>query len=542
MHRSFLIAALLVFPPLVSARADRPLRDVIDEQAKAVWTREKVTPAPQADDAEFLRRVYLDIIGIIPSYEEAKAFFDDKSPDKRAKLIDRLLDHPRYGLHQADEWDLVLFGRHPPGYETYRRPTFQRWLQEQFAKNVPYDKWVADILKAEGTTVDNGPPWFLAQYDRQPEDAAEKITQTFLGVQLQCARCHDHPFEKWTQVEFYGMAAFLARLQVIQFDKKNNELKAMIGEKNTGEVLFTGPAAQQTPGKKGEPIKPKFLQGEPLEEPAPPKDLKEERGLPAGKVPEKPYFSRKDKLAEWITARDNPYFARALANRVWAQYMGRGIVHPVDNMSAKNRPSHPELLQACAQAIVEHNFDLKWYIRELCNSQTYQLASTGNVEDARPPWFERARVRPLSAEELLESWRVATGYDEVASKAAKTGKEPQGRFHGVTWDYMVRFFGQPSNGTGNFQGGLQEHLYLNNGEVNRLIATDKGSLYQTLLEDKSPWEERVDRLYLSILTRPAKPAEKKKFAEFLGAGDKPGERLREAIWVLMTCSEFRFNH
>jgi Protein of unknown function (DUF1549)/Protein of unknown function (DUF1553) len=544
MNRSLLIAALFVFLELVPARAaDPPLREFIDEQVKAAWTREKITPAPLADDAEFLRRVYLDIIGIIPSHEEAKAFLDDTSADKRAKLIDRLLEHPRYALHQADEWDLVLFGRHPPGYETYRRPTFQRWLQEQFAKNVPYDKWVADILKAEGTTVDNGPPWFLAQYSRQPEDAAEKITQTFLGVQLQCARCHDHPFENWKQVDFYGMAAFLARLQVIQFDKKNNELKVMIGETNTGEVLFTGPASQQTPGKKGEPIKPKFLQGEPLDEPPPPKDQKEERSLPSGKVPPKPQFSRKDKLAEWVTARDNPYFARAVANRIWAQFMGCGIVHPVDNMSAKNRPSHPELLDACARALVEHNFDIKWYIRELCNSQTYQLASTGNVEEARPRWFERARVRPLSAEELLESWRLATGYDEVvASKAGKTDAKAQGRFHGVTWDYMVRFFGQPSNGTGNFQGGLQEHLYLNNGEVYRLIATEKGSLYQVVSEDKGPWEERVDRLYLSILSRPAKPAEKKKFAEFLAGGDKPGERLREAIWVLMTCSEFRFNH
>jgi len=540
MNRSLSITALCVCLPFATVRAaEQPLRDVIDEHVKASWTREKITPAPPASDAEFLRRVYLDIVGIIPTHDEARAFLDDKSADKRAKLIDRLLDHPRYALHQADEWDLVLFGRHPPGYETSRRPTFQRWLQEQFAKNTPYDKWVSDILKAEGTTVDDGPPWFLAQYDRQPEDATEKITQTFLGVQLQCARCHDHPFEKWTQIDFYAMSAFLARLQVVQFDKKNNELKAMIGEKNSGEILFTGPAAQQVPGKKGEPIKPRFLQGQPLEEPAPPKDLKEERNLPGGKVPPRPYFSRKDKLAEWITAKENPYFVRAVANRVWAQYMGRGIVHPVDNMSPKNRPSHPKLLDACAQSIVEHNFDLKWYIRELCNSQTYQLSSAGDVEDARPAWFERGRVRPLSAEELLESWRVATGYDEVAR--AKPGKE-LGRFHGVGWEYMIRFFGQPNNGKGNFQGGMQEHLYLNNGEVSRLIVTDKGSLYQTVMDDKAPWEDRVDRLYLSILSRPAKPAEKKKFAEYLSNGDKPGERLREAIWVLMTCSEFRFNH
>lgn len=541
MYRFLLIITGFVSVALEPARADdKPLRDVIDEQVKAVWAREKIAPAPLASDAEFLRRVYLDIAGITPNYDEAKAFLDDQASDKRAKLIDRLLDHSRYAIHQGDVWDQVLFGRHPPGYETHNRPTFQRWIQEQFAKNVPYDKWVGEILKAEGSTVDDGPPWFLAQYDRQPEDAAEKITQTFLGVQLQCARCHDHPFENWKQVEFYGMAAFLARLQVVPFDKKNNELKVMIGEKNTGEVLFTGPASQQTPGKKGEPIKPKFLQGDALEEPMPPKDLKEEKGLPSGKVPPKPAFSRKDKLAEWITAKDNPYFARAVANRVWAQYMGRGIVHPVDNMSESNQPSHPELLAACTKALVDHQFALKWYIRELCNSKTYQQASTGAVEDARPRWFERARVRPLSAEELLESWRVATGFDKVPTKSAETGRKA--RFQGVTWDYMVRFFGQPTNGTGNFQGGIQEHLYLNNGEVYRLIATEKGSLYHAVLEDKRPGEERADHLYLAILSRHANPTEQKKFAEYLGEGDKPGERLREAIWVLLTCGEFRFNH
>ena len=334
--------------------------------------QEKVNPARPADDAEFLRRVYLDLVGIIPTHEEAKAFLDDKAPDKRAKLIDRLLEHPRYARPSGGRVGHGPVHPEPAGYATRTRPTFQRWLQEQFAKNVPYDKWVGDILKADGSTVDNGPPWFLAQYDRQPEDAAEKITQTFLGVQLQCARCHDHPFEAWKQVDFYGMAAFLARLQVIQMGQKNNELRAMIGEKNSGEVLFTGPAAQQTPGKKGEPIKPKFLQGIALEEPAPPSNAKEERSLPAGKAPPKPVFSRKDKLAEWVTARDNPYFARAVANRVWGQFMGRGIVHPIDNIERKNRPSHPELLQACTQAMLEHNFDLKWYIRELCNSKTYQ--------------------------------------------------------------------------------------------------------------------------------------------------------------------------
>jgi hypothetical protein len=526
---------------LVSAQT--PLRDVIDQRIAAKWQEKNVTPAPAADDATFLRRIYLDICGTIPTADEAKAFLDDAAADKRTKLIDRLLEDPRYAQHQADEWDMIYFGRNPPGYDSDKRAGFQRWLREQFAQNTPYDKIARSILKAEGNTAEQGTPMFLVQYREQPEDATVKITQTFLGVQLQCARCHDHPYETWTQLDFYGMAAFLARLQTVEAGEVNKQKKIFLGEKNLGEIKFTGPASEAEPGKKGEPVPPKFLLGEKLTEPEPPKDAKDER-LKDGQEPPKPQFSRKDKLAEWITAKENPYFARAIANRIWAQYMGRGLVHPVDNLSESNKPSHPELLQEITDQIVHHEFDLKWLIREIVNSKAYQLAATGDVAEERPQWFERARTRPLSAEEMAEAWRTAVNFVAVDPKA-KEQLEKGERYYPMG-EYQGKFLGSPTDGVGNFLGGISEQLFFNNGGIDRLFDHREGGLLHELSDKKneSPFEGRVERMYLAILSRRPSPEETQKFVEYLNVAEKDriAERTREAMWALMTSSEFRFNH
>jgi hypothetical protein len=221
--------------------------------------------------------------------------------------------------------------------------------------------------------------------------------------------------------------------------------------------------------------------------------------------------------------------------------MGRGLVHPVDNMSESNPPSHPELLEKLASELVAHQFDLKWLTKEIVSSETYQLASAGDVAEAKPQWFQQARTRPLSAEELLESWRVATGYDAYAETS---GKKKEGRFYGVTWDYVRRFFGEPNNGVGDFQGGLHEHLYLTNGELPRLFVQEKGTFLAALASNEEPVESRVERMFLAALSRRPAEAEKARFVEYLSAGEsnKQAELVREAMWVLLTCSEFRFNH
>jgi Protein of unknown function (DUF1549)/Protein of unknown function (DUF1553) len=521
-----------------AAFGQKPLREVIDVEIARAWKQKKITPAPRCDDAAFLRRVRLDLTGVIPSSEETTAFLADKSSDKRVKLIDRLLADPLFAQHQADVWDLVLFGRDPASNEVRQRDAFQDWLRKQFATNRPYDQWVKEILLAPGDTAADGPATFYLQYHRRPEDLAMAVSRRFLGIQLQCARCHDHPFESWKQTDFYGFAAFFARLQAVSMGRQGRVANYVIGEKRTGEVLFTGPATDQRPGKKGTPVPAKFLGGDVLKEPEPPKKFREKR-FPSNKVPPKPDFSRKERIAEWIVAPTNPYFTRAVANRVWAQFLGRGLVHPVDNMSPSNKPSHPELLKQLAEQLRAHKYDLKWYIRELCNSRAYQLAGTGSVAEAMPLWFERARVRPLSAEELAVSWRVATGYEEVTRKT--TVRLNNARFAPLTGGYMLRFFGQPIDGVGNFQGGLHEHLYLNNGELGRLLTRAKGGLLHTLLNSKDDWPARVERLYLSVLNRRPTDAERKRFAAHITAGN-PSDRLPEALWALMTSAEFRFNH
>lgn len=515
--------ALLALTSVV--QAETPLRQAIDAEIKKAWEREKVTPAARCDDATFLRRVYLDLAGVVPTHDEASKFLQDTDAQKREKLVDQLLADPRFAAQQAEVWDLIFFGRNPAGYDaTRKRDGFKKWLADKFAKNEPYDRWVRDLLVAD----QEGSELFYVQFRNQPEEATMAVSRIFLGTQLQCARCHDHPFAPWTQRDFYGMAGFFVRLVVVDAAADKGMKRFRLAEKSTGEVLFTGAAKDQKPGMKGERVKPKFLGGTVLDEPTLPKDFKEP-DLKNPKDLPKPKFSRKEKIADWVTAPANPYFTKAVANRVWGQFMGRGIVHPVDDFDGKNKPSHPELLEMLTKQLAEHKYDLKWYIRELVLSETYQCGSRGVSSDALPAWFERARVRPLSAEELMRSIRVVT------STEAKPGNDLS--------EYFVRYFGEPMNGRGEFQGGLSEHLFLNNStHLKQMIQRKPGNLADKVLASTEPWEKRVDRMFVTVLSRLPRPEEQKRFVAFLQSGGKPEGLVEEAIWVLMNGSEFRFNH
>jgi hypothetical protein len=522
------LLAVLFSSSIVGAQG-KPLRQVIDAEIKKAWQSEKLTPAGRAADSVFVRRAYLDLVGVTPSHEETTAFLKDADPEKRAKLVDKLLADPRYAKQQAHVWDLVLFGRHPQNiFDTRKHDQFTKWMAEQFAKNEPYDGIVQKILLGE----EDGSQMFYVQYKNAPEEAATAVSRVFLGTQLQCARCHDHPFEHWTQKDFFGLAGFFVRLVVIDKGGAEGKKKFVIGEKSSGDVLFAGSVKELKPGMKGTPVKPKFLGGDFLKEPAVPANFKEP--IVKGKVDlPRPAFSRKEKLVEWMTSKDNPYFARALANRIWGQFMGRGFVNPVDDLSEKNTPTHPALLKAIADGLIEHKFDLKWVIREITNSDAYQIADTGAVLEASPRYYERARVRPLSAEELMASLGVATG--NGADWAAKS--------QGATVEYMLRFFGEPNDGQGHFQGSLAEHLFLNNaGQIRELGRARKGNLAESILASKEPWDAKVDRMFLSILSRSPTDAERARFVKHLSGDAKLAPQLvEEAIWVLVSCSEFRFN-
>lgn len=510
--------------------AGAPLREVIDGEVRAAWEKENVKPAPKADDATFLRRVYLDLVGTIPSHDEARDFLDDTDVGKRGKLIERLLEDPRFSQQQAAFWDLTLFGRNPPNQDATRnRPFFKAWLTDKFAKNEPFDQWVRDLLLAE----QEGSELFYVQFNNKAEDLAEAFSKIFLGTQIQCARCHDHPFTDLSQKDFFGMAGFFVRLVVLDQGASGSGEKVKkykIGEKSSGDVLFAGNMKEIKPGNKGEPVKPKFLSGPALEEPVLPAGFKEPDVKTGVKSLPKPLFSRKEKLAEWATSPTNPFFTKAAVNRVWGQYLGRGIVHPVDNFVEDNEPVLPALLDALTREFAAHKFDMKWLIREVVSSETYQLASSGGEKEALPKHFERGRIRPLTAEEI-----------QIAIKTA--GGDPAVKTDGVTGEYFVRYFGEPTNGMGEFQGGLSEHLFLNNSDnVRGFIRRKKGNLADTVITSTEPWENRVDRMFLSVLTRLPSDADRQKLLAHLTSDPKPEALVEEAIWVLVNMSEFRFNH
>lgn len=517
---------------------DKPLRQIIDAEVRAAWLGEKISPAAPADDAAFVRRVFLDLVGSIPTYEETRQFLQDSSPDKRTRLVDRLLEDPRFAEHQANTWMPVFFPRYSMNEDIARgREVFHRWLKEKFARNEPYDRIARDILMAEGNTVDHGPPLFYLQFGAKPEETTVAVSRIFLGTQLQCAQCHDHPNDKWKQVDFYGMAGFFARLVVVDQGMVQNKKKASIAEKRTGEVLFAGPMPKI--GDKGKPVPAKFLGGNLLEEPRLPKDFKEPDPKTVKDLP-RPDFSRKEKLADWVVAPENPFFTKAVVNRVWGQYLRRGLIHPVDNLRIDKDATHPKLFETLQKEMVAHKYDLKWLIRELVNSQTYQLGTAREASEG--DWYEQAKMRPLAPEEMIAALREATGFDAAARAEGKKPEEV--KLPGRLQERIQQHFGDAMDGRGDFQASLSERLFMNNSaELRMLIQRKKGNLMDTLLSSSDPWEGKIERLYLSVLNRPPTVDQKQRLLDYLNADPKkPDALLEEAIWALLNCSEFRFNH
>ncbi len=516
---------------------DEPtLRKAIDREIQSEWERQKIAPAPLADDASFLRRITLDLTGTIPACGETVAFLKDADPAKRAKAVERLLEDPRFGTSMATEWDLVLFGRNPSNPEIRKREGFQKWLAERFSKNVPYDEWVRELILAEGNSAEQGAPAYLIQFRGQALETAEAVSKVFMGAQIRCARCHDHPNDKWSQKDFYGFAAFFARLAVIDGGGGEGKKKLWLGEKSTGDLMFTGPAKDAKPGQKGEPISAKYLDGPVVEEPALPAGFKEPDWRTLKTAPPKPGFSRKEKLAAWITAPENPFFARAIVNRVWDHFFGRGFVNPVDDLRMDRPGSHPELMKKISGELVARKFDLKWLMREIALSETYQRGSAGEVRDAKGG-YDRFRLRALTAEEMVAALREATGFN------AATALDPKAQLPGAFAEYAVRYMAQTTDGRGEFQGSVSERLFMNNSsQVRQLIGRRKGNLADAVLSSSEPWEARVDRIFLQILSREPRREERERFVKFVTGGPKPDPLVEDAIWVLLNCGEFRFNH
>ena len=325
---------------------DFPANNFIDRYTLKKWRELGIVPSALCSDEEFIRRVTIDICGTLPTPEEVRRFVADRDPKKREKLVDRLLERPEYADYFALKWaDILRVVRGRDQENRYGTYAFHRWIRDQIRRDVPYDQFVLGILAAQGDMRTHPPVAWYRQV-RTVEQAVDDTAQVFLGLRIQCARCHHHPFEKWSQDDYYGFAAFFARVA-----RKPGRIRQE-------EVIYVNPSGTVRHPKTGKVMKPKGLDGPELDVP--------------------PDEDPRVYLVQWLRDPDNPFFARAVCNRYWAHFFGKGIVDPEDDMRVTNPPSNPELLEALARDFIEHGFSLKHLVRTICTSRTYQLSALPN--------------------------------------------------------------------------------------------------------------------------------------------------------------------
>jgi hypothetical protein len=496
---------------------DLPRNNFIDDQLIAKWKHLGLTPSPLCGDEEFFRRIHCDAIGTLPAPADIKAFLADKDPEKRNKAIRRVLDRPEFVDFWAYKWgDLLRINR--DALEDKGMWSFHNWVRSQLREQRPVDEFVRDIITAEGSTFTEGP----ANYYRVANNAldwSETTAQVFLGVRLQCARCHHHPFEKWSQDDYYGMAAFFVRLGT-----KNSQEFGIFGRET---VVFLRPSGEQSHPRKGGVIPPHPLDGSKMDDP----------------------FDRRRQLAEWLTARDNPFFARNLVNRFWGYLMGRGLVEPLDDMRATNPASNPELLDALAKDFVQHKFDLKHLLATIMMSRAYQLSATaspGNSADANNIHYARFAVKRLPAEVIADALDFATGTQEkyqglpLGTRAIQL---PDTRVR----SFLMDVFGRPPRQVTcecerTTQPNIAQALHLLNGDfLNRKIAASTGRI-KKLVQAKTPLPQIIEELYLTTVSRPPRPDELTKAQGWIGSATTPKEGAQDLLWALLNSREFLFNH
>jgi hypothetical protein len=487
---------------------------------KHVWDKLErlgIPPSEQADDATFLRRVYLDTIGTLPSAAEAGAFLADASPDKRAKLIDKLLDRPEYADFWAMKWSDIL-KVDKDAVTPQGAVAMTRWIRRQFAENRPYDQFARDIVLAKGSTTADGPAAIYKAL-ATPEAASQSLSQVFLGVRIECAQCHHHPSEKWSQDDYWALAGMFSGVT----------RKPLPG--GAESVVWT--VGANLGPKKGK--KAKLAPGV---------------GVPAAPlgVQPKEYAASEDRrrvLADWMTAPENPYFATMIANRMWAHYFGRGLVEPIDDIRVTNPASNEPLLAALTAHLREKKYDLKALTRTILNSRAYQLSSKslpGNATDEQN--FSHAAVKPMPAEVLLDAVSQVTGSPE------KFNGWPEGFRAIQVWDnrmpsYFFRIFGRPvrysvcecERGT---DPSIAQALHLmNSPEIAAKIRARSGAARKLADSDKKP-AAIVDELFLSALSRRPTDAELQKMLEAFTDSDRRVS-VEDVMWAILNSKEFLYN-
>lgn len=537
---SICLAGLVLLLCGRTACAENSLSTRIDESIRAGCNDFDKLAAARADDAEFVRRIYLDLTGVIPSAADTRAFLDDKAADKRRLLIDHLLASDGYARHMQLVFDVLLMDRRPTKH--VKQDEWQEFLRSSFAANKPYDQLIRDILSADGTDPKTrGLARFYLDREAEPHVTTKDISRLFLGMNLHCAQCHDHPIvDAYKQEYYYGVFAFLSRSYL--FTDKAAKL-SVIAEKGEGDVSYqsvfkakvTKTIGPRMPDGK-ETAEPKFDKGQEYVTPV----KQGERGIPK--------YSRRAQLAAALTSPDNPRFARAAANRIWSLFLGRGIVHPVEYDHSANPPSHPALLDLLAAEFQKGKYDLKAFIRAIVLSDTYQRSSVGNGNERDPKWFAAVTLRPLSPEQFARSVLRATGQEAVEQKSLgpkATEAALDAKLAGQATPLLQILAGTPGEpaSSQDFEATLDQTLFLNNSKVILdLVAPRPGNLADRLGGLKEA-PALADELYLSILARMPGEDERREVEEYLRP--RGGDRLaavQELVWALLTSAEFRFNH
>jgi hypothetical protein len=491
-------------------------RNYIDELVQAKWKKLKLLPSVVADDTTFLRRAYLDCIGTLPTPAEVRDFLTDGDAEKRAKVIDRLLARNEYADYWAVKWGDLLRNQRKNSKENQRGTfAFHAWIRNAFATNMAYDEFVRNIVAAQGT-VDQHPPVIWYRTVRNLTHQTNDTAQLFLGMRINCAQCHHHPYEKWSQDDYYAFQAFFSRM-----GRKS-------GDTAQEPAIFVQPGAGgvRNPST-GKTLMPRGLDG------------------PEAVVGEDE--DARQKLVDWMAAPDNPFFARAIVNRMWAHFLGRGLVEPVDDMRVTNPPSNPELLDAMAKDLIAHKFDLKHLIRTIMTSTTYQLSSDPRPENIHDQQnYARAYPRRMPAEVMLDAIAQTTGVQDNFPGLPKGTRAIQLPDESVS-SYFLDVFGRPARETAcecerPREANLAQALHLlNSTDVQGRVANQAGRL-GIMLKEKKTDATIVEELYLTTFARRPRPEEVKVALDYIAAQPDRRAALEDLFWALLNTKEFLFNH
>jgi hypothetical protein len=505
--QTLVLPAGVEFKPTEEAPAN-----YIDELVGAKLNTMRINPSGICTDEEFLRRVSLDVVGRLPTRDEYDVFMNDSNPNKRAQKIDELLERKEFAEIWALKWSELLMVKSVPNRVEYK-PMFlySQWITRQIASGVPLDEMVRNLLGASGGSF-SSPAVNFYQIEDTTQKTAENVAQVFLGTRLQCAQCHNHPFDRWTMDDYYSFTAFFS-----QIGRKT-------AEDYRETIIFDQRSGEATHLVDGRAMKPKFL----------------------GDV--EPDVSTRDRravLADWITSPENPYFAVNVANRVWAHFMGAGIVEPVDDVRVSNPASNPDLHAKLGAKLIEYKYDLRQLVRDICNSHAYQRSSEPNETNSTDTRnFARAQVRRIPAEVLLDCLCAVTGAPEKYPGLPMGARAVQIADGGLS-TYFLTTFGRATRTTvcacePKTEPTLSQALHLLNGSaVHDKI--NEGKLVETMLDAGKKPNEIVEEIYLRCLGRKPTEAESQRIAELCGTAEKPVAELQDVFWAVLNSREFLFN-